>query len=102
MAVVRSSYDYDKFGGVPAAVMVWLRCFRLQLAAEPCKMLNVPKILLELLLLTLAVPTVSSSAYLLVLTLLSQRLRPPGASSRQLRFDLIVPAHNEAGVIERT
>jgi cellulose synthase/poly-beta-1,6-N-acetylglucosamine synthase-like glycosyltransferase len=47
----------------------------------------------------LAVPAVVSSCYLLIMTLLSWRLRPLPPSSRQLRFDVIVPAHNEAEVI---
>lgn len=48
-----------------------------------------------------AAPAVLSCAYLLVLTLLSGRLRPLPPSARQLRFDVIVPAHNELAVIER-
>jgi cellulose synthase/poly-beta-1,6-N-acetylglucosamine synthase-like glycosyltransferase len=43
-----------------------------------------------------------SSAYLLVFTLLSATPRPPAATARKLKFDVIVPAHNEASVIERT
>jgi cellulose synthase/poly-beta-1,6-N-acetylglucosamine synthase-like glycosyltransferase len=56
----------------------------------------------SLLLFVLAVPAVLSCAYLLLLTLLSQRARPLLPSSRVLKFDVIVPAHNEASVIERT
>jgi len=40
--------------------------------------------------------------YLLIQTLMSARLRPPPASSRQLRFDIVVPAYNEAHAIART
>jgi cellulose synthase/poly-beta-1,6-N-acetylglucosamine synthase-like glycosyltransferase len=53
-------------------------------------------------LLLLAVPTVLSCAYLLLATLLSSRLPAPRRSARILRFDLIVPAHDEAPVIART
>jgi cellulose synthase/poly-beta-1,6-N-acetylglucosamine synthase-like glycosyltransferase len=56
----------------------------------------------HLVLLLLAVPLVLSTGYLLALTLLSARPRVPRRSSRKLRFDVVVPAHNEAGVIERT
>lgn len=49
----------------------------------------------------LAIPAVSSSAYLLGLTLLSTRLRPPPRSTRTQRFDVIIPAHNEeTGIAE--
>jgi 1,2-diacylglycerol 3-beta-glucosyltransferase len=43
----------------------------------------------------LAVPAAGSSLYLLLLTLLSARLRPPRGSKRTMRFDIIIPAHNE-------
>ena len=56
--------------------------------------------IVDLILLALALPATAVSLYLLVLTLLSRA--PPTAlrSSRRLRFDVIVPAHNEAAVIE--
>lgn len=57
--------------------------------------------LLVIGLILLAAPAVLSCAYLTVLTLLSARLPPLPASSRQLRFDVIVPARNEREVIER-
>lgn len=57
--------------------------------------------ILVLALSIVAAPAVLSAAYLLGLTLLSGRLRPLPPSSRQLRFDVIVPAHNELAVIER-
>jgi cellulose synthase/poly-beta-1,6-N-acetylglucosamine synthase-like glycosyltransferase len=60
------------------------------------------RILAGLLLLCLAVPAVLSCLYLLLMTLLSARPRLPCASSKTLRFDLIVPAHNEMAIIERT
>lgn len=50
----------------------------------------------------LAVPAVLSCAYLLLLTLLSARLPVPARSSRQLRFAIVVPAHNEESGIART
>jgi cellulose synthase/poly-beta-1,6-N-acetylglucosamine synthase-like glycosyltransferase len=54
------------------------------------------------LLLLIAIPAVTACAYLLILTLLSQPIQAPIPRSRTLRFDIIVPAHNEASVIERT
>lgn len=53
----------------------------------------------NLILLILAIPAIGFSVYLLCLTLLSRALLTPLRSSRQLRFDIIVPAHNEAAVI---
>jgi cellulose synthase/poly-beta-1,6-N-acetylglucosamine synthase-like glycosyltransferase len=47
-------------------------------------------------------PATLASLYLLIATLLSRRLALPAASTRRQRFDVIVPAHNEAAVIERT
>ena len=57
---------------------------------------------LHLPLLLLALPAALSCLYLLALTLLSQKPKTPQPSSKKLRFDVIVPAHNEAVVIERT
>jgi 1,2-diacylglycerol 3-beta-glucosyltransferase len=54
------------------------------------------------LLALIAAPAAVACAYLLILTLLSQRAEPPIPRSRALKFDVIVPAHNEASVIERT
>jgi cellulose synthase/poly-beta-1,6-N-acetylglucosamine synthase-like glycosyltransferase len=52
----------------------------------------------------LAIPATGSAAYLLLLTLLSGRPHVPAAPSRRLRFDVVIPAHNEepgiAGVVE--
>jgi len=53
-------------------------------------------------LICLAIPAGLACAYLLVSTVLSARLKVPAPSTRRLRFDVIVPAHNEAAVIERT
>ncbi|WP_029921089.1 glycosyltransferase family 2 protein [Nevskia soli] len=57
--------------------------------------------LLYMFLLLLALPAVAASAYLLTATLLSGALPPATRSSRKLRFDIVVPAHDEATVIER-
>ena len=54
----------------------------------------------HLVLLALALPAAAASLYLLVFTLLSPALPPTLRSSRRLRFDVIVPAHDEAAVIE--
>lgn len=54
------------------------------------------------LLLIIAIPAVIACGYLLLLTALSQELEPMRPQSRTLKFDVIVPAHNEASVIERT
>lgn len=56
----------------------------------------------ELVLLLLAVPALVSSGYLLCLTLLSGKLPLLRSKHRQLRFDVIVPAHNESAAIGRT
>jgi cellulose synthase/poly-beta-1,6-N-acetylglucosamine synthase-like glycosyltransferase len=56
-------------------------------------------VLAHLLLAVLALPAVAAAAYLLLLTLLSTRLPRPPPSTRQLRFDVVVPAHNESAVI---
>jgi len=57
-------------------------------------------IIANLILFVLALPATAVSLYLLILTLLSHA--PPVAlrSSRRLRFDVIVPAHNEAAAID--
>jgi cellulose synthase/poly-beta-1,6-N-acetylglucosamine synthase-like glycosyltransferase len=58
--------------------------------------------LLNLCLCAVACPALLSSTYLLLLTALSAAPRPPPRSSRTLRFDVIVPAHDEAAGIART
>jgi cellulose synthase/poly-beta-1,6-N-acetylglucosamine synthase-like glycosyltransferase len=60
------------------------------------------RVLLDLLLAALALPATFSCAYLTLLTLLSRQLPSPGRSSRQLRFDVVVPAHDEEAGIVRT
>jgi cellulose synthase/poly-beta-1,6-N-acetylglucosamine synthase-like glycosyltransferase len=46
-----------------------------------------------------AVPAVAACSYLFTLTLLSARAPVPKRSSRTMRFDVIVPAHNEEFVL---
>jgi cellulose synthase/poly-beta-1,6-N-acetylglucosamine synthase-like glycosyltransferase len=58
--------------------------------------------LLTSILWLLALPAVVSCAYLLLLTLLSKKMRLPAATTRALRFDVIVPAHDEEILIART
>jgi len=55
-----------------------------------------------LMLALLALPATLSSAYLLVLTVMSGALPLPRPTTRQLRFDVFVPAHDEEGGIART
>lgn len=52
------------------------------------------------ILLALALPATAVSLYLLLFTLMSRASPVALRSSRQLHFDVIVPAHNEAAVIE--
>jgi cellulose synthase/poly-beta-1,6-N-acetylglucosamine synthase-like glycosyltransferase len=58
--------------------------------------------LLHPLFLVVALPACLACAYLLACTMLSARARPPERSSRRLRFDVFVPAHDEEAVIART
>jgi GT2 family glycosyltransferase len=58
--------------------------------------------LLDLLLILLSLPVLAASGYLLLLTLLSGEKRAPPRVEPRLRFDLIVPAHNEEAGIART
>lgn len=55
--------------------------------------------LAHLLLAALALPVLAACLYLVALTLLSARLPAAPRSSRLLRFDVVVPAHNEAAAI---
>jgi cellulose synthase/poly-beta-1,6-N-acetylglucosamine synthase-like glycosyltransferase len=59
-------------------------------------------LLVVLVLLALAVPAALVCAYLLLQTLMSAELRLPPPSTRRLRFDIVVPAHNEAAGITHT
>ncbi|MHB8744039.1 MAG: glycosyltransferase family 2 protein [Sulfuricaulis sp.] len=54
----------------------------------------------NLILFVLTLPAAVACLYLLVFTLLSPVTAAPRRSSRRLRFDVIVPAHNEAEIIE--
>jgi cellulose synthase/poly-beta-1,6-N-acetylglucosamine synthase-like glycosyltransferase len=54
----------------------------------------------NLILFALALPAAAASLYLLFLTLLSRDPSDSLRSSRRLRFDVIVPAHNESAIIE--
>lgn len=56
--------------------------------------------LLQLLLFALALPIAAACLYLLAFTLLSQRPEPGPRSSRRMKFDIVVPAHDEAAIIE--
>jgi cellulose synthase/poly-beta-1,6-N-acetylglucosamine synthase-like glycosyltransferase len=56
----------------------------------------------NLLLALVALPPTFACMYLGLLTLLSARPPVPQRSSRQLRFDVIVPAHDEEAGIART
>ncbi len=58
--------------------------------------------LIHFLLCLAAIPATVSCTYLGLLTLLSRRVPAPLPTTRTLRFDFLVPAHNEASVIERT
>jgi cellulose synthase/poly-beta-1,6-N-acetylglucosamine synthase-like glycosyltransferase len=64
--------------------------------------MNALTVAMWVLLLVVATPAVLACAYLLVLTILSAAPATPPRSSRGVRFDVFVPAHNEAAVIERT
>ena len=57
---------------------------------------------LQIILGLLAIPAVFCAAYLLLLTLLSAALPVPAASSRRLKFAVVVPAHNEEKNIAET
>jgi cellulose synthase/poly-beta-1,6-N-acetylglucosamine synthase-like glycosyltransferase len=65
--------------------------------------MNYPLHLLTLcLLIALAIPAALACLYLLVQTLMSAQLPAAPRSRRSLRFDIIVPAHNEAAMIAKT
>jgi cellulose synthase/poly-beta-1,6-N-acetylglucosamine synthase-like glycosyltransferase len=57
---------------------------------------------LQIALGLLALPALFFTAYLLLLTLMSASLPAPTASSRSLKFAVIVPAHNEERNIAET
>jgi cellulose synthase/poly-beta-1,6-N-acetylglucosamine synthase-like glycosyltransferase len=49
----------------------------------------------------IALPAAAACVYLLILTVLSGELPSPPVSARRMRFDVIVPAHNEVVVLVR-
>jgi cellulose synthase/poly-beta-1,6-N-acetylglucosamine synthase-like glycosyltransferase len=55
----------------------------------------------ESILWLLGTPAVLACGYLLLLTLFSGKARVPVAAARTLRFDMIVPAHDEEALIGR-
>ena len=59
-------------------------------------------IILEAAVLLLAVPVLAACGYLLLLTILSKRPTPPASSAPTLKFDVVVPAHNEEEGIRHT
>ncbi len=56
----------------------------------------------EAVLLVLSAPALGASGYLALLTLLSRRPRAPEHAPPRLRFDVVVPAHDEARGIAET
>ncbi len=56
----------------------------------------------DLILLLLCLPLLIVTGYLFLLTVCSGRLPVPAPVAPRLRFTLIVPAHNESMVIQRT
>jgi cellulose synthase/poly-beta-1,6-N-acetylglucosamine synthase-like glycosyltransferase len=58
--------------------------------------------LLDLALVVAAVPVAAAAAYLLFLALLSRRTPPPRLGAPRLRFDVVVPAHDEETGIAAT
>ncbi len=56
----------------------------------------------DLLLVLLALPVLLASGYLLLLTLLSGEKAAPQQVTPRLKFDVIIPAHNEEAGIART
>src|SRR5688572_13198249 len=56
----------------------------------------------DLLLAVCALPVLGASAYLLGLALMARRVPAPATATADIRFDVIVPAHNEEGEIAAT
>lgn len=56
----------------------------------------------DAILAALAAPVLGASGYLALLSLFSRRETPPSASAPHLRFDIVVPAHDEARGIAAT
>jgi 1,2-diacylglycerol 3-beta-glucosyltransferase len=58
--------------------------------------------LIDLLLATAALPVLAASSYLAALAVLARRQPPPVPEPPRLRFDVVVPAHNEETEITKT
>jgi 1,2-diacylglycerol 3-beta-glucosyltransferase len=52
--------------------------------------------------LLIGLPVIFSAVYLMLVVCFSARAIPPACPDRSLRFDVIIPAHNEAANIEAT
>ncbi|HEY0092946.1 MAG TPA: glycosyltransferase family 2 protein, partial [Archangium sp.] len=59
-------------------------------------------IVVDLLLVLLALPVLAATGYLLLLTFLSGEKEAPPRVAPRLKFDIIIPAHNEEAGIART
>jgi len=57
--------------------------------------------IISLVLLLIGLPAAGACLYLLILTALSAKLPIVAPSGRRLKFDLIVPAHNEERILTR-
>jgi 1,2-diacylglycerol 3-beta-glucosyltransferase len=57
---------------------------------------------LDIALSLLSIPVLLGAAYLAGLALLSRRTRPPAYAAPSIRFDVVVPAHDEEGGIATT
>jgi 1,2-diacylglycerol 3-beta-glucosyltransferase len=57
---------------------------------------------LDLLLVLVGLPVLAAAAYLFLMALLSGPLPAPGLASTRLKFDIVIPAHNEEAGIART
>jgi 1,2-diacylglycerol 3-beta-glucosyltransferase len=57
--------------------------------------------ILQTVLILVSAPVLLAAVYLAVLAAAAHRQRPPRAASRLLRFDLVIPAHNEEADIVR-
>jgi len=58
--------------------------------------------LIDAVVIAAALPTLIASAYLALLTLMSWKPRPPPARAPRFRFDIVIPAHDEAEGIAAT
>ncbi len=58
--------------------------------------------IVDLVVVVLALPVLVACGYLLLLTLLSGDMPPPARGEPTLKFDIIVPAHNEEAGIAKT